>query len=231
MKLKAFRGLCARWHRRSNGPPTLMNIQFDLRAYWAEVRDQGPRNSCLACAASDAHMFAQKLDHPLSAEYLFCKSASYMPNKDVSKGASIEAMALALENHGQPSESEWPYAFTQPVPWTPPAVTSIWHGKLNFSFGMIGDLSSQLPFFLVIKLTDGFFKPPGPAFVISETGAGFGGHAVLAVGMASNSAGLTYILIRNSWGEAWADKGYAWLPVSYLTDKLIGICNVFPISN
>jgi len=46
-----------------------------------------------------------------------------------------------------------------------------------------------------------------------------GGHAVLAVGYddAKKIAGQTgALLIRNSWGTGWGDKGYGWLPYAYV---------------
>ena len=44
-----------------------------------------------------------------------------------------------------------------------------------------------------------------------------GGHAVLAIGYDDVNRKL---LIRNSWGEDWGDKGYAWLPYSYIEQGL-----------
>jgi C1A family cysteine protease len=55
-----------------------------------------------------------------------------------------------------------------------------------------------------------------------------GGHAVVAIGyddkMKIENKGGTAIagafLIRNSWGAAWGENGYGWLPYEYLTRGL-----------
>lgn len=50
-----------------------------------------------------------------------------------------------------------------------------------------------------------------------------GGHAVLAVGYDDDKKinGETgAILIRNSWGTQWGDKGYGWLPYKYVLNGL-----------
>lgn len=54
------------------------------------------------------------------------------------------------------------------------------------------------------------------------------GHAVVAVGYdenmkikntLSNNETTGALLIRNSWGAAWGDKGYGWLPYEYILNK------------
>jgi hypothetical protein len=47
-----------------------------------------------------------------------------------------------------------------------------------------------------------------------------GGHAVVAVGYDDQrkiGADTGALLIRNSWGTGWGEKGYGWLPYSYVT--------------
>lgn len=173
-------------------------------------------------------MLVRGLMHALSAEYLFFKGAGYMPGSNVSAGLTFDATKLALMNDGQPAEHEWPYQQSQPLPWVAPAVGKIWKGDLLFledSSPAAAQKASlmQPPFVLAVKLTSDFFTVPKPSFAIPSHGSGFGGHAVLVVGLGRDTAGEMHFLIRNSWGETWGDHGHAWLPVSYLKDKLIGV--------
>lgn len=55
------------------------------------------------------------------------------------------------------------------------------------------------------------------------------GHAIVAVGYddnkkitntANNKATMGALLIRNSWGKEWGDKGYGWLPYDYVLNNL-----------
>lgn len=66
-------------------------------------------------------------------------------------------------------------------------------------------------------LAGGLIAFPGP------TSHYRGGHAIVAAGYDDNlmiGADKGAFLIRNSWGTAWANAGYAWLSYKYVTAGL-----------
>ncbi len=203
-----------------------LSIRVDLREVWEAARDQGARSACLACACSDAHAVAHALRRPLSAEFLFYHAGQRMPGKDVTAGLTFAAVDTALKANGQPDEEEWPYSLTPPNPWNPPAVTTRWYGSLSTAAldaaMIVSAIESRQPVVLGVKLSAGFYTAPTTPFVIPAAGPGFGGHAVLGVGIADYAPVGKLILIRNSWGSGWGEDGYGWLPTAYLHDKLIG---------
>lgn len=211
-----------------------IQVKVDLRERWKTVRDQGARASCLACAATDAHTHGHALSESLSAEFLFYQAGQRMPRGDVSAGLTFDAVDNALQAEGQPLEAEWPYQSVTPTPWTPPSVTRRWYGELTdlraAVAGIEATLSGGTPVVIGLRLTSEFLAFVRRPYIIPSTGRGFGGHAVLAVGLGHEKANGTLILIRNSWGEAWGAKGHAWLAQRYLDDKLIGYRTLTPRS-
>lgn len=210
-----------------------LKINIDLRKAWCTVRDQCGRQACLACATSDAHAYSQKRDQPLSAEFLFFHAGQLMPGKDVSKGLTFTAVDQALQTEGQPDEADWPFEPAPPTAWMPPTVSQRWFGLLKRQVAAVTQitkaLESNTPVILGLRLTTDFLGLTTAPFVIPSSGKGFGGHAVLAVGLADHSVHGPLILLRNSWGAKWGQHGYGWLSTGYLHDKLIGQRIVDPL--
>jgi len=210
----------------------VVSIGIDLRSVSPVIRDQGSRSTCLACSTSDAHAIFHGCE-ALSAEFLFYHAIQIATVGNLTDGITFDEASRALKQHGQPAEQDWPYSQQQPMPWTPPAVSELWravfeHGSANATTQITQLIKSGQPAVLGVKLSTDFLIPSGPHFVIPSHGAGFGGHAVLVVGLGQDVSGQFYFLIRNSWGASWGDSGHAWLATAYLTDKLIGFGSISP---
>jgi hypothetical protein len=99
-----------------------ITISVDLRAAFADARNQGTRPTCLAFAASDTHAALREGWAPLSCEYAFYQAqrrAGRAPNT----GALLSSVLEALRKDGQPEESGWPYLSATPADvasWSPP---------------------------------------------------------------------------------------------------------------
>lgn len=198
-----------------------MNILIDLdyRPALTPVRDQGARPTCLSFAATTAHEFARDSKVPLSPEYLHHFAAS----SNSPDGVRIPDVARVLENPGQPAETDCPYyPAGPPSGWTPPKDLALYRRKsesATLEAGRIAALlsSGRIPV-AGITVPQPFYSP-APPWVISPEGPIRGLHAVAVVASGSESA-TRYFLIRNSWGVAWGDGGYAWLDDAFMNQHL-----------
>lgn len=159
-------------------------------------------------------------------------------------GAFLRSTMGAMALFGVPPEKYWPYktadfdvepsaflyAFAQSFqainyyrldpPGTSPA------NLLNqIKTNLAGNMPSMFGFTVYdsIKQADGAGKGKIPFPCPSDKVVG--GHAIMAVGYDdamkiknSNCGSSTTgaLLIRNSWGTAWGDEGYGWLPYEYV---------------
>lgn len=197
---------------------------LDLRPVLPPVRDQGQRNTCVAFAVSAAHEVARAAGkvaaEDLSEEALYwgCKRI----DGNWGPGSRFTSAAAALSRWGQPLESVWPYDETLPDggpyhPPTPPEASTWFRSGLrqvSLDAAELRDcLDGGASVALELVLFDTFFTP-GATGIVLEPPAGApprGRHAVLAVGYDAGS-----LLVRNSWGNAWALRGYAWLSNAYV---------------
>ena len=198
-----------------------MNILIDLdyRSALTPIRDQGARPACLSFAATTAHEFARNSRVPLSPEYLHHFAAS----SSSPDGVRIPDVARVLENPGQPAETDCPYyPAGLPSGWAPPMDVALYRRKsepATLETGRIVALLSagQIPV-AGITVPQPFYSP-APPWVISPEGPIRGLHAVAVVASGSEGA-ARYFLIRNSWGTAWGDGGYAWLDDAFMNQHL-----------
>ena len=205
-----------------------VDVDHDLRPYFGEARDQGPRPTCLSFAMSDSHAAMRQGWLPLSCEYLHY----YAVGRDgagPNDAATLSAVLAALREDGQPEETAWPYIM-QPVvdaaKWVAPKGAVVFKcdgAEQSASVAAVVELiSKRRAAIAAIRLSDGFFTP------VNGVVDGFDPvpdprlHAVVAVAI-GHVGNRRFVLVRNSWGQAWGVNGHAWLSESYLAPRLIAV--------
>jgi len=137
-------------------------------------------------------------------------------------------MTETLADDGQPLESGWPYiASLQPADtWAPPATPGDIYRRVTNAIAatldaVIDALDTGSAVLLGMRISEGFiFLDAGEALAPLASEPAAGTHAVMAVGYGELNS-ERYLLIRNSWGEAWADDGYGWIHQDYLASRLL----------
>lgn len=199
-------------------------IDIDFRDVLGAIRDQAARSTCLSHAVTVAHEYARGSADPLSPEYLHYFAANGQPG-----GCTVDAVATALEQQGQPFEYDCSYQATDPSGnWAPAQDLAVFrrlskHENSNAAVLESALTAGKLPI-LGLGLPQPFFDPHAP-FVLSSGGSVRAQHAVTCVGMGVH-AGQRVYCIRNSWGDDWADGGYAWLDEHFIEAYLIEVLQV-----
>ena len=205
-----------------------VDILRDLRAEFGEARDQDPRPTCMAFAASDAHAGLRAGWEPLSVEWAYYHAVR-RDGANPDDGATLTSMLKVLEVDGQPHETGWPY-IAKPIldaaAWKPPPGVSPLFRRdgncITATFNeIVGQLDAGVPVLVTMRLSNAFYLPDKDGIVNSaEKPDPKRKHAVVAVGHGIR-ASERMILTRNSWGHDWGIAGYAWLTESYLSPRLL----------
>jgi len=165
-------------------------------------------------------------------------------------GAWLRSTMGALVLCGVPDEKYWPYTDSKPdFDKEPPSfvysVADAYEAAVYFCHDPMGAavpgsaVLANVKKYLAAKIPSMFGFYGFPSFDSSDVKGGIPypcpgekaqwGHAIIAVGY-DDSKEITNttcgkkttgaLLIRNSWGTAWGDAGYGWLPYDYVLNKL-----------
>ncbi len=205
-----------------------ITVVKDLRTQFGPARDQDPRPTCMAFAASDAHAGARPGWDPLSVEWAYYHALRRQGGQP-HQGIYLATMLETLRRDGQPCESAWPYLnslFTDLSMYSPPTSTDPIFRRDSTPVQatvekFIEQLDADRPVLFTMSISHSFFFAPATGIVsANEQLEPKRVHALVAVGHGLLGPDR-YILIRNSWGQGWALDGHAWLNVAYLKPRLL----------
>jgi C1A family cysteine protease len=203
----------------------------DLSARMTPVEDQGELGSCTANALAGALEYLEvESGQPvvdLSRLFIYYNERVIEHSVASDSGAQIRDGIKSLAKYGVCSEKEWPYVistfakkpsakcYTDARKHTVQA-----YRRLASLVEMRACLAEGYPFVFGFSVYEGFESAS-----VAKTGVlnmpkpgerQLGGHAVCAVGYDDRSK---RVLVRNSWGPTWGQKGYFTMPYDYLANS------------
>ncbi len=214
----------------------------DLRAWCSPIEDQKSLGSCTAHAAVGLVEYFERRasgKHVDASRLFVYKATRQLMHAKGDSGAYLRTAMQALVMFGAPPEEYWPYRVSEFDAEPPAFVYSLgasFKAVKYFHLDPPGSgpaqrlahvkrfLAARCPSMFgftvyesLYDAKDGKIPFPGKGDKVA------GGHAVVAVGYDDGlaiGAQKGALLIRNSWGTGWGDKGYGWLPYEYVTAGL-----------
>ncbi len=229
---------------------TAIPTKADLREWCSPIEDQGALGSCTANAGAGLVEYCERKafgQYAHASRLFLYKVTRDLMRVTGDTGAYLRTTMGALALFGVPPEKYWPYVEKQ-FDAEPPAFcygfaehySALTYFRLDPSGTKPDELLRRIKYYLAAGLPAMFgFTVYSSIAQADQTGtipfplpreAVEGGHAVMAVGYddarrIKNAAGMAKetkgaFLIRNSWGAAWGEKGYGWLPYDYVLHGL-----------
>jgi C1A family cysteine protease len=211
--------------RRPKGLPP----RVDLRRLCPPVYRQGKLNCCTGAAIAGAIQFDQRRqgikEFTPSRLFIYYNERVAEGTVDRDAGARIRHGIKAVAEFGAPPEAVWPYdiaKFAQRPPKRAYAaakkdlVSGYFRVRQNLDH-MRACLAEGYPFvfgFLAAPALESAKVRRSGVLPMPRPGEKpIGHHVVLAVGY---DDGRRMFIVRNSWGRAWGQKGYFFMPYDYL---------------
>jgi len=217
--------------------------EVSLSAFCSPIQDQKKSSSCVAHAVCGALEYLEAVAlkqeveifqayfQPISRLFVYYNARKIDGNQSFDQGAQIRNAIMGIRQNGICRETLWPFDLTQicTEPSSVAYLEAIEH-KILYGYSLDNKdlnalktcLACGYPFVFGADLCQSFMsdevEKTGIIPMPSSTENFVGGHAMLCVGYNDLTK---QFLIRNSWGEEWGLKGYAWMPYEYLTNRYL----------
>lgn len=213
---------------------TTLPSRVDLRQFDSPIINQGDLGACTGFAiVKGLREFMLNRDRqafqPLSPLFLYYNERKVEGSIDEDAGAMITTGMELLKNIGVAREALWSYdpandnnpRTKEKFQQAPPAAA--YHDARQYRVKEIKPLDSlrdiryelahKNPVVIGIEVYEEFYETQGHLPKPNPRKKSEGGHAVFVVGYDDREKVL---IVKNSWGPEWGDRGYVYLPYDYV---------------
>lgn len=211
---------------RAAFPAANVPDRVDLRQHCTDVEQQGQIGSCTANAvvgAVEYHYKRRDGQSPdLSRMFVYYNTRQMKGAVPFDCGAQIREAMASLLAFGACREEIWPYnpmlfAVRPPQQAYDEAVSheAVQYARVDGVQGAIAALAQELPVVFGASIPERLFIAAERTGVMPDLTPEernrqmMGGHSMLLVGYENRERRF---IVRNSWGEAWGDRGYCYIP-------------------
>jgi C1A family cysteine protease len=206
---------------------------YDLRPSMPPVYDQGQLGSCTGnaiAAAMEYERDRQALpDFIPSRLFIYYNERALEGTVSSDSGAVIRDGIKVVNADGVCQETLWPYDIGMFTVKPPKRcyVAALTDKAVQYeAIQTLGDLKDAISSNLAVVFGFTVYQS-FESQSVAQTGvmpmpkpheSTVGGHAVLAVGY---SDAKSQLIVRNSWGASWGDRGYFYMPYQYVTGSKV----------
>lgn len=216
---------------------TTLPAKTDLRSFCSAVEDQGNLGSCTGNAIAGALEAVENIKKAtfvdISRLFIYYNERLIEHTTRQDSGAYIRDGIKSVASTGAAAESIWPYNIAKfkrkPIKaaYKDALTRKITEYQRVTSFADLkAALAEGFPVVFGFTVYDSFMSQKvadtGMVPMPAKNEQVAGGHAVLCVGY---DDATQHVIVRNSWGPDWGDKGYFYMPYAYISDA--NLCDDF----